>query len=76
MEQVVGGPDLLRAINDRGRLAIWALKGVEVVRVVELETENTTIHNVASSQLASGHMHIGAGSYEVLRRCEKGQERY
>lgn len=61
VKQIVGGPDLLRAINDRGRLAIWALKGVEVVRVVELETEGCTVHNFASSKLPSVHVHMGSG---------------
>ncbi len=37
VEAMVGGEQLLRAVNDRGRLAVWTLKAVEVVRLVEME---------------------------------------
>lgn len=73
IDAIIGGAELLRAVNNRGRLACWALKGVEVVRVAELETDCAEVFNSASSKLPSGHMHIGSGSYEVLRRGQKGQ---
>ncbi|CAD7929889.1 unnamed protein product [Amoebophrya sp. A25] len=76
VEQLVGGVDVLRGINSCGRLAVWALKGIDVVRLVELDAPAHVIHNVGASQLPSGHNHLGAGNLEVLRRTEKGQERY
>lgn len=33
--QLIGGSEYLRAVNERGVLAVWAVKGNEVVRLVE-----------------------------------------
>lgn len=68
MDALVGAGKLLRGLSESGRLAVWAVKQGQVVRVGEVEAAVQGVCNVASSQLPSGSLQIGGGSYEVTRR--------
>lgn len=75
--EMVGGDTVLRAVTERGKLGLWAMKQNNVVKLGDLDSEfNGTCYNPGEATIASGHLHTGTGNFEVLRRMEAGQERW